>query len=315
MRIEGLWRMDTVSRRVAFSGLAAALTAACSPLTAFNSLALRDPAQRPGRDIAFGPDPRQKLDVYTPAGAVQTGVAAAAPVMVFFYGGSWSSGRRQDYAFAGQALASRGFVTVVPDYRLVPQVRYPSFVEDGAAAIAWVRDHIAGFGGDPTRIVLSGHSAGAYNAVMLGLDPSFLDAVGVDRRAIKGFAGLAGPYDFLPLRAPETIAAFSGYPDLAATQPMAHARADAPAAFLAHGSRDSIVRPKNSIELGEALTGAGAVAEVKIYPGVSHEGLLLALSRPLRGNATVLDDMSAFLMAHAGAALQHNAAQGRGTLA
>src|ERR1700733_10098250 len=137
-----------MNRRGFVAGVAAvfgSLLAACSPLTALNTLSPRDPATRPGRDIAYGPLPRQKLDVYTPARG-----ATAAPVLVFFYGGSWNSGRRQDYAFAGRALASRGFVTVVPDYRLAPQVRFPAFIQDGAAAIAWVRDNAARFGGDPS---------------------------------------------------------------------------------------------------------------------------------------------------------------------
>src|SRR3546814_8631076 len=96
----------------------------------------------------------------------------------------------------GRAFAAQGFVVAVPDYRLVPKVRFPAFVEDSAAAVKWVRAHIARFGGDPDRIVLAGHSAGAYNAAMLAVDPQWL---GPDRAAVKGWATLAGPYEFLPL--------------------------------------------------------------------------------------------------------------------
>jgi len=251
------------------------LLAACSPLTALNTLSPRDPAARPGRDIAYGPLPRQKLDVYTPRRGAQ-----AAPVLVFFYGGSWNSGRRQDYAFAGRALAARGFVTVVPDYRLYPEVRYPEFLRDGAAAIRWARDHAAEYGGDPKRIVLAGHSAGAYNAVMLSLDGEFLSEAGVDPANIKAVAGLSGPYYFLPLDDPSTIAAFGEYPD--------------------HGGADTLVKPSNSEGLGRKLGRAGVAQEVKIYPGLSHADVVLALSRLFRGKAPVLDDMTNFLHVHAG---------------
>ncbi len=276
-------------------GVFAVILAACSPLAVYNALGPRDPGARPARDIAYGSSPRQKLDVYAP---VQTG--GAAPVLVFFYGGSWNSGRRQDSAFIGQALASRGFVTVIPDYRLVPEVRYPAFLQDGAAAVRWARDHAADYGGDPRRIVLVGHSAGAYNAMMLALDDEFLKAVGVDPANIKAVAGLSGPYDFLPLNVSWTVAAFSSYPNLPTTQPINYASAASPPVFLAHGDKDTLVSPQNTIALGRKLEQAGATVEVKLYPGLHHPDTALALSRLFRGKAPVLDDMTAFLMTHAG---------------
>jgi acetyl esterase/lipase len=278
------------------SALYGAMLAACTPLGALNTLSPRDPALRQGQGIAFGPLPRQRLDVYTPRAT-----GKAAPVCVFFYGGSWNSGRRQDYAFAGRALASRGFVTVVPDYRLYPEVRYPEFLRDGAAAIRWARDHAADFGGDPDRIVLAGHSAGAYNAAMLALDGEFVTAAGVDPSHIKAFAGLSGPYFFLPLDDPATITTFGEYPDLPATQPAKYVTAASPPGFLAHGAADTLVRPSNAEGLGRKLGRAGVAEEVKIYPGLSHADVVVALSRMFRGKAPVLDDMAAFLHAHAGA--------------
>jgi len=285
-----------MARRTFAAGLAGALAAACSPLTAFNTLAPRDPAVRVGRDLAYGPDPRQALDVYAPVGG-----AHGAPVLIFFYGGSWNSGRRQDYAFVGQALASRGFLCVVPDYRLVPDVRYPAFMQDAAAAVRWVRDHAAAYGGDPARISLAGHSAGAYIALQLALDTEFLTAAQVDPGLIRSVAGLSGPYDFLPLQVESTQAAFGGYPDLPATQPINHVHSGAPPAFLAHGSKDTLVEVRNTLALGKALAAAGDVVEVKIYPGLSHPDTVLALSLLLRGKAPILEDMTSFIRAHDGA--------------
>jgi acetyl esterase/lipase len=162
----------TVSRRALLPGaaaLAAAATAACSPLRVFNTLAPSDGGVRTvGRGLAFGPGPRQAMDVYAPSGP------GPRPMLVFFYGGSWNSGRRQEYAWAGRALAAQGFVVAIPDYRLVPEVRFPGFVQDGAAAVARLQAEAVRLGGDPDRIVLCGHSAGAYIAVLLALDPRHL---------------------------------------------------------------------------------------------------------------------------------------------
>lgn len=271
-------------RRLAPVALSA-LLAACTPLTLFNNVVPKDGGVVRSDDIAFGAHPRQRLDVYAPRGA------QGLPVVVWIYGGSWNSGLKDGYGFAARAFASRGFVTVVPDYRLVPEVRYPAFLEDNAAAVRWARANVARYGGDPDRIVLAGHSAGAYNAAMLALDAQWL---GGDRAAIKGLIGLAGPYDFLPLDGPVTRAAFGEAPDLPATQPVNKVAAGAPPAFLATGADDTTVRPRNSEKLAAKLQAAGVAAELKVYPGMGHVGIVTALARPLRGKAPVLADATAF---------------------
>ena len=262
----------------------------CTALTAFNTLTPKDPALRLAQGQAYGQDARQTLDVYGPRG-----VRSGLPVVVFFYGGGWYEGRRQDYAFAAQAIATRGFIVVVPDYRVFPQVVYPAFLEDGAHAVRWTQDHIGPLGGDPARIVLAGHSAGAYNAVELALDDKFLKAAGVELRHIRGVAGLAGPYDFLPLDVKASRDAFGAYPDLPSTQPIHHVRSDAPPMFLAHGTADNVVGIHNTRNLAAALTAAGAPVEMHFYEGVDHAGLALALSRPFRRKAPLLADLTAFL--------------------
>ena len=148
---------------------AGAALGGCSPLTAFAALTPKDAARRPVRGVAYGPDARQQLDVYAPPSP-----QGPAPVVVFFYGGGWNSGSRSDYGWAAQALASRGFLVIVPDYRLVPAVVYPGFVEDCALAVRWAQDHAGRYGGDADRLLLAGHSAGAYMALMLALDDDFL---------------------------------------------------------------------------------------------------------------------------------------------
>ncbi len=288
-------RPSAVTKRLTLAAAGAALTAACSPLSLFATLSPKDPALRVARDQPYGAGARQRLDVYAPP----HGPRAPAPVAVFFYGGSWDSGRRQDYGWVGRALASRGFVAVIADYRLYPEVRYPGFLEDGAAAVRWASDNAARYGGDPHRIVLLGHSAGAYNAVMLGLDKRYLRAAGVDPAHVKAVAGLSGPYDFLPLRGEITERVFGQAPDLPATQPLAHVDEHSPPAFLATGDDDRTVWPKNTVALARKLRAAGVDVEERHYPGVDHVRMVLALSRPLRGRAPVLDEMTDFLRRHA----------------
>lgn len=271
--------------------LAAFGLAACSPLGALNrveSLGKNGGVRQVAAGQLFGGDPRQVLDVYAPP------TAHDAPVLVFFYGGSWSSGRRQDYRFVAQAFAQRGFVVVVPDYRLVPQVRFPAFVEDGASAIRWTRDNIALLGGDPKRIAVAGHSAGGYIAMMLALDPQWLKAAGAPG-AIRAGVGFAAPVDFLPLGGGAAYDGFRAAPDLKATQPINFASASAPPLLLLHGDDDTTVYPRNSRNLAAALIKAGAKVETREYPGLGHVGILLSLTKRFKGKVTALDDSVDFL--------------------
>lgn len=260
----------------------------------FATLTPKDAARTPLRGAAYGTGPRQALDVYAPPTAT-----GAEPVAVFFYGGSWDSGRRADYTWAGRAVAARGFLTLVPDYRLYPEVVFPDFLDDCAAAVRWAVDNARALGGDPERIVLIGHSAGAYNAAMLALDPRYLTAAGVEPRVVRAFAGLSGPYDFLPLDGPITRRTFGGAPDLPATQPGQFASAGSPAAFLATGDADTTVYPRNTRKLAAALRQVGAQVEERHYPGLDHADTVLALSRPFRGKTDLLGQMTTFLKAAA----------------
>ena len=270
---------------------------ACSPLNTFDALVPKDPdSVRIARALPFGEGPRRKLDVYAPrAGAIgggETGRRAARPVVVFFYGGSWSSGHRSAYAFAGRALAAQGFVVIIPDYRLVPEVTYPGFVEDGAAAVNWAKAHAADYGGDPGRIVLVGHSAGAYIAAMLALDGRWL---GSARHSVKGFVGLAGPYDFAPFDLPVTKVTFGAWPRPEDTQPVNLVSADDPPGLLAYGEKDTTVLPRNSLMLASRLRAHDVPVVVRGYPGIGHIGIAKAIALPFRREAPVLADIAAFV--------------------
>lgn len=274
---------------VVLAALALGLLAACSPLTVLNG-AVPDDAHRVSAGLAYGPLARQRLDVYRPPGAVN------APVVVFFYGGSWRSGERADYRFVGDALAARGMVAVVVDYRLYPEAGYPDFLRDAALAVAWTQRHIADHGGDPRRVFVAGHSAGGYIAAMLALDGRWLGGAGSSPAALAGWIGLAGPYDFLPIVS-RTLRPVFGYPDTPPdSQPIHHVSAAAPPGLLLTGAADTTVDPRrNSASLAAALQTAGACARLVTYPDLGHKLLVGTLSRPLRWRAPVLDDLDAFV--------------------
>jgi acetyl esterase/lipase len=232
--------MIRIALRVLLAGGLLGLLMGCSPLKVLNAFT-------PGGtftktvDLSYGSDPRHRLDVYTPVDA-----PADAPVVVFFYGGSWNSGSRSDYSFVGEALASRGIVAVLADYRLYPQVHYEGFLDDSAKAVGWTHAHIRQYGGDPNRLYVMGHSAGGYNAAMLALDPKWLATVGMKPSMLSGWIGLAGPYDFLPIENPEVKPVFyfpNSPPD---SQPINHVSAASPPALLMAAKDDTLVNPERN---------------------------------------------------------------------
>jgi len=276
--------------------LTAATLAACSPLALVNAVSPGG-ASMATEAIPYAGGQRHMLDVYRPKTGAGTG--KAAPVIVFFYGGNWVSGERRDYAFVGRALAARGFVVVVPDYRLYPEVRYPDFLDDAAQAVAWTERNIGRYGGDAAKVFVMGHSAGAYNAAMVALDARWLGRQGSAPGSLRGWIGLAGPYDFLPIENRTTRPVF-GFPyTRAESQPIRHAGEASgkglPALLIA-AKKDSLVDPaRNTARLAGALRSAGVPVRELYYGGVNHYTLVASLSSSLRGLAPTLDAVQAFV--------------------
>lgn len=241
----------------------------------------------------YGSGERNKLNIWVPTGTKNTD---KLPVLVWLYGGGWYSGQRDDYGFAGRAFARQGFIVVIPDYRIVPDGHWPDFLNDSAAAVAWTDAHIANYGGDPDRIALSGHSAGAYNAVMLALDPQWMNAAGSDTSAIRGVAALAGPYDFYPFeKGGRADVAMGDIRPVEQTQPISFVRADAPPLWLGHGTADTVVRVRNSQRLAAAMHKVGGSATLREYNGLSHNDLVMALTKPLAYKGPILPEVTDFL--------------------
>jgi acetyl esterase/lipase len=263
-------------------------------------LAGGDGAIRLAAAASFGDDPAQRLQLFVPADpAVDPAhTGRALPLVMFIHGGGWASGDPHDYRFIARNLAPSGYGVVLAGYRLLEHGRYPAMLEDGALALRWIASHATTHGGDAGRIVLMGHSAGAYNAVMLGLDRRWWGQGGLPDHALRGIVGLAGPYDFLPLDSERTIATFGHVDEQDDTQPIRHVRGDAPPLLLIHGTDDKRVAPRHSLSLARALARCGGRSETHVLEGIGHEGLIMRFARPFLRDRRPLDRVLTFL-AHA----------------
>jgi len=285
--------------RMSFALLAGAAVVACGGCAHSGVRTLNAFAALHGRQadvgVAYGPLERQRFDLYRPAAAPGAG---ASSLVVFVYGGTWSSGDRADYRFAGEALAAQGFTVMVVDYRLYPEVRYPDFLQDCARATGYALEHAATLGADPKRVFLYGHSAGAYNAAMLALDSRWLRAVGHAPGELAGWVGLAGPYNFLPIGDPQTRLVFDWPRTVPDTQPINHV-GDLPRAlpaFLGVADHDTLVIPEqNTYRIHAQMLARGTTVTMKTYEHVNHGLLVGALSWPLTAFAPVLTDTARFI--------------------
>jgi acetyl esterase/lipase len=242
------------------------------------------------KDLSYGSEKRHKLNVFTLKEA-----SSPAPVVIFFYGGSWRSGDKDQYRFMGEALSSKGMVVVIPDYGLYPSVKFPEFVHDAAKAFAWVKANIAQYGGDPNQIYIMGHSAGAHVGAMLAFDKSYLQAVGLKQDSIKGFIGLAGPYDFLPFTEAVNEKIFAPKEKFSLSQPINFIDRLAPPALLIHGLHDKTVGIHNSRNLSQKISKHGGSVQTKFSEELSHTSIIARFSKPLRGSGELLELIADFI--------------------
>lgn len=264
-----------------------------------------------GDNLPYRPDaaPQQTLNIYAPQDLPQDPERDAnaswqrqrpRPVVVFFYGGCWGACTRfykADYRFVAEALTEAGYVVVIPDYRLYPEVQFPAIMADASAAVTWVTDNIGDYGGDPAQLFLMGHSAGAQMAALLTLNQTaYLQTPTYE--SIQGFIGLAGPYDFLPFDQAYQPILFGPEENYPASQPINFVTGDEPPLLLLYGNADSVVYPRNIENLSEKVTQFGGEVEVHRYDGIDHAGLVGALSGLLRDRQPVYADILKFLSQH-----------------
>lgn len=270
--------------------LATFTSAACSPVRVLNSL-IPTNGHTVKSDIPYGSLARQRLDIYVPAHQD----ARQLPVVLFFYGGSWESGEKEDYLFAAEAFVSRGYLTVVPNYRVYPDVKFPAVMQDPAYAAKWVKTHIAEYGGDPDHIFMVGHSAGAHLLTMLALNTEYLNQVSLTPSDFAGYVGLAGPYDFLPLKSARLKEIFGPEETQWKSQPIRFVDGKNPAMLLLVGLKDSVVWPRNTFNLATEIRQHQGPVEVIEFPDYGHIDMVAKLAKPLRGNSRLLDEVDAFM--------------------
>lgn len=269
---------------------------ACSPIKLLNAVVPED-AYQLHSDVAYGDLSRQKLDIYIPKQTVSN--ITPKKVVVFFYGGSWDSGNRGDYKFVGEALASQGFVVVIPDYRVYPEVLFPAFMTDPALAARWVKDHIQQYQGDTQQVFLAGHSAGAHIAVMLGVNAEYLAKQSLKPNDFAGIIGLAGPYDFLPLKSErlKTIFGSDSQPgsNQWKSQPINFVDGKNPPMLLAVGKKDGTVWPRNTYNMAEKIKMNKGSVKVVEFESYGHIDMVAKLAKPLRGDGELLKAVADFI--------------------
>jgi acetyl esterase/lipase len=260
-----------------------------APLPVFNALMIKDPgAKLIARNITYGENPRQRYNLFSPEEGKDF------PLLIFVQGGAWQFADKEGYDFVGHAFASKGYLTAVIDYRLVPEVQYPAFVEDTAKAVAHMRAEAERHGGDPSRVYLVGHSAGAYNIIQAMLNPAFA----ADMQNIRAAAAMAGPYKFVPLTDPRAIKAFSNFSPIDETQPENFLKPNQPPILLVHGADDTEVLPASSEYFYGEIKKVTERAELHIYPDTNHVSILGDLSRPFRYRSETFPDIIAFFAKH-----------------
>jgi len=264
----------------------------CSPLKAINFVSPKN-GYHLYADIPYGEEERQKLDIYRP----NNGKPPTA-IIVFFYGGSWQRGHKSDYRFIAQTLTQQGFVVVIPDYRVYPEVKFPEFIHDGARAIVWTHNNSKDYLDHQLPIFVSGHSAGAHIAAMLNYDERYLVAANGDLNWLSGLIGLAGPYDFLPITSPKLLKVFDTPESREAAQPIHFVDGSEAPALLIHGTNDKAVWPRNSINLAALVKKKSGQAETLILDGKNHASLVLAFSRGFRSRSQIVGRIGEFVTKH-----------------
>jgi len=278
--------MPFISNTLLFPLLILTLLSACSKLDLLNA-SINDDGYNSILDQAYAKKMRQQLNIHIPKK-----VKDNADVLIFYYGGRWQYGSKEEYKFVAEAFTSNGIITVLPDYRLYPNVDWPDFIRDGAMAYQWVYKNIAKFGGNPKRIFIMGYSAGAHIAAMVSFKPSLLNK---KTPSPCGFIGLAGPYDFLPIQDADIKSVFSSAKNLQSTQPITFINKKSPSMLLLHGVDDTSVKLRNSVQLHARARQLKVHSEIKLYTNVNHVDLLLSLSSLFRNKSSALKDSVEFI--------------------
>jgi acetyl esterase/lipase len=243
------------------------------------------------KDVSYGEHQRQALDIYIPKVEQES-----FPVVVFFHGGRWTEGSKEQYKFVGMTLSNMGYVVVLPNTRLYPEVKFPVFAQDAAKSLAWVYDNISQYKGNQNLFV-SGHSSGAHLGALIVADASFLDAYRLSPGIVNAFAGISGPYDFVP-QAPDVRDIFGppeNFPNLVVTN---FIDGDEPPMLLLYTGEDETVHVRNLEKLKAGIEKAGGIVETIIYEDGGHAASIAAFSWANPSDLPIPNDIDDFFMRH-----------------
>ncbi len=268
--------------------IAAPFLASCTGAGVLNALTPSSGYQV-ARNLIYDETRDLRADIYQPDGV------QGAPVVVYFYGGRWTIGDKQDNEFVGEALSTQGFIVVIPNVRQYPNARFTDFMQDAARAVKWTRNTVGRYGGDPNKLFVMGYSSGAHTAAMLALNESYLKEVGGSRQWLRGMIGLAGPYDFMPITDPDMRDIFGPPEKFDQSQPINFVDGSNPPLLLMHGEDDEVVWVKNTRNLARAVQKAGGRFETVYYRELSHTRIVGVLGAPLRSFADVLQQIAQFV--------------------
>jgi acetyl esterase/lipase len=285
---------------VLMASLIAGMGVACSPVKILNAMVPENGYSLIAA-VPYGELKRQKLDIYVPKVAQANNnkkVNRPKKVIIFYYGGNWDAGERGDYKFVAEALTSQGYIVVIPDYRLYPDLLFPAFMADPVSAAKWVKTHINQYGGDSNQVFLSGHSAGAHIAVMMAINPQYLAVASLKPNDFVGIIGLAGPYDFLPLKVERLKTIFGAEAEQWKSQPIHFVDGKNPPLLLAYGKKDDIVWPRNSINLAKKVKENNGLVDLVAFESYSHVDMVAKLAKPLRSDSKLLKTMTNFIDKH-----------------
>ena len=219
--------------------------------------------------------------------------AEQAPVLVFFYGGRWTDGSKDMYPFVAKPFLDMGYVVVIPDYRKYPDVKFPAFVEDGAQAVAWTLDNVSEYHGDSSRLFIMGHSAGAHIGALISADERYLAKFNHSTQDIKAFAGLSGPYDFVPEE--EDLKDMFGPPDQYPQMTVTNfIEGNEPTMLLLWGEKDELVGQRNIDLLAERVRQKNGAVNTIIYPNMGHVDMVSNLIWFIPSKAPIQRDIANF---------------------
>lgn len=244
--------------------------------------ALPDPKRQDYFAIPYGKDPLQRLDIHH----LKDKRKKQRPVIFFIHGGGWTTEDKSNTRFYATEWIKRGYTVVSINYRLAPNVIHPLQIEDCAMAFKWVLNNIKVYGGNPNKIAVIGHSAGAHLAALLVAGKKWHKKYDIDIKKVKCFIPVSGIHDFnlqenyLPPILSSSIYAMLGDSDKDDCSPVSHVTGHEPPCLILHGGDDWLVPRSNSIKLHNKLIEKGAKnSQLEIVQGYWHCNMMLGYDK------------------------------------